>query len=63
MKVIVDFELCEANAICVRVAPEVFKLDDEDKLHILNEDPGEELREKLKIAERRCPRRAIKIVD
>ena len=44
MKVIVDFDLCEANAICMDVAPEVFKVDDNDELQILLEKPPEELR-------------------
>ena len=63
MKIEVDWDLCEANAICQRVAPEVFKVDDQDKLHILQESPGEDLREKLQIAVKRCPRRALKLVD
>jgi ferredoxin len=61
LRVVVDWELCEGNAICQRVAPEVFKVDAQDMLQILDETPGEELREKLETAVRRCPRRAIKL--
>jgi ferredoxin len=61
MKVIVDFDLCEANAVCMDVAPEIFKLDDEDMLHILIESPPEPLRKKLEEAVRLCPRQAISI--
>jgi ferredoxin len=63
MRIIVDYDLCEANAICQRVAPEVFKVDEQDKLHILQERPAEDLREKLQTAVRRCPRRALKLED
>jgi ferredoxin len=63
MKIEVDWDLCEANAICQRVAPDVFKVDDHDKLHVLMEQPGEDLREKLQIAVKRCPRRALKLVE
>ena len=63
MRIIVDYDLCEANAICQRVAPEVFKVDEQDKLHILQESPAEDLREKLQTAVRRCPRRALKLED
>jgi ferredoxin len=63
MKIEVDRDLCEANAICQRVAPEVFKVDDKDMLHILQESPGEDLREKLTIAVKRCPRKALKLVE
>ena len=41
MKIKVDYDLCEANAICMQQAPEVFKVDEEDNLHILDESPGE----------------------
>ena len=63
MKIEVDWDLCEANAICQRVAPEVFKVDDKDMLHVLQERPGEDLREKVEIAVKRCPRRALKLVE
>ncbi len=61
MKVVVDFDLCEANAVCMDVCPQVFKVDDDDNLHILIEEPGEELRSKLEESVRLCPRQAISI--
>jgi len=65
LKVVVDFDLCEANARCMEVCPEVFKVDDDDFLHILIEDGPKlaPLRDKLKEAERVCPRQAITIVE
>ncbi len=63
MKVIVDFDLCEANAICMDVAPTVFKVDDNDELQILMENPPEDLRAKVEEAVRLCPRQAISIGD
>ncbi len=59
MKVKVDYDLCEANAVCMKQAPEVFLVDDEDNLQILDENPGPELREKVLDAVRLCPRQAI----
>ena len=61
LKVVVDFDLCEANARCMEVAPEVFKVDDDDFLHILIENPPDSMREKLEVAARVCPRQAITI--
>ena len=29
-KVVVDFDLCESNAVCMAVAPEVFEVRDDD---------------------------------
>jgi len=61
MKVVVDFDLCEANAVCMKVCPEVFEVDENDYLNIKNETPPESLRAKLEEAVRRCPRQAIKL--
>jgi ferredoxin len=61
MKVIVDYDRCEANAVCMQIAPEVFKLNDDDTLDVLIEEPGEELRGKVMEAVRRCPRQAISV--
>jgi ferredoxin len=62
MKVVVDDDLCEGNALCMKVCPEVFEVRDDDRAHLLVERPGEELRAKVEAAMRRCPRQAISIV-
>ena len=46
-KVVVDFDLCESNAICMGIAPEVFEVRDDDFLYVLQEEPGDELRPKV----------------
>ena len=61
MKVIVDYDLCEANAVCMDVCPEVFKVDEDDNLHILMDDIPEDLRSKVEEAVRLCPRQALRI--
>ena len=63
MKVNVDFDLCESNAVCMGVAPEVFEVRDDDYLYILDENPGEELRAKVEEAVRGCPKAAISITE
>ena len=63
MRVVVDFTLCESNALCMEVAPEVFEVRDDYRLYLLNENPPEELRAKVKAAVRACPKQAIKIED
>lgn len=62
-KVVVDFDLCESNAICMAVAPEVFEVRDDDFLYVLQEHPGEDLRPKVEEAVNRCPKQAIAIED
>ncbi|KLR60780.1 ferredoxin [Actinobacteria bacterium IMCC26207] len=61
MKIVVNYDLCESNAICMAVAPEVFEVRDDDFLYLLTEEPGEELREKMEESVRRCPKQAITI--
>jgi ferredoxin len=44
-------------------APEVFKVDENDNLHVLKENPPEKLRAKVEAAVRLCPRQALSIVE
>jgi ferredoxin len=43
--------------------PEVFHLDDEDYLHILQDEVTPENEHQISEAVRQCPRQAISIVD
>jgi ferredoxin len=61
VKVIVDFEQCESNALCMGILPQVFEVRDDDFLYVLEEHPPEALREKLMEAVRSCPKNAISI--
>ncbi len=63
MRVIVDRMLCESNAVCARLVPEVFVVDEDDQLQIRQERPAEALRERVEHAVRRCPKLALSIVD
>ena len=63
MRVVVDFDLCESNAVCMGIAPEVFEVRDDDFLYVLDETPDEALRPKVEEAVRRCPKQAISIAE
>ena len=63
MRVVVDFDQCESNALCMGILPEVFEVRDDDFLYVLNEHPSEEMRERLMEAVRSCPKNAISIED
>lgn len=62
MKIVVDFDKCKSNAVCMGVAPEVFEVRDDNFLYLLQEEPGEDLRPKMEEAVRMCPTGAISIV-
>lgn len=63
MKVVVDFDLCESNAVCMAIAPEVFEVRDDDFLYVLQEEPPAALHEKVREAVERCPKQAISLED
>ncbi|OBH18626.1 ferredoxin [Mycolicibacter terrae] len=62
-KVVVDYGLCEANAICMGINAEVFHVDDEDNLYILKPDITPETERDVHEAIRRCPRQALSIIE
>jgi ferredoxin len=63
MKVVVDFDRCESNAVCMGIAPDIFEVRDDDFLYVLQEHPPEESRPKLEEAVRLCPKQAISIEE
>jgi ferredoxin len=63
MRVVVNFDLCESNALCMEAAPTVFEVRDDDFLYVLDETPSEDLREKVEAAARVCPKQAITVED
>jgi ferredoxin len=63
MRVVVDRDLCESNGVCEGLAPEVFQIDDNDELLILQERPDESLRAKVLDAVRSCPKQALKLEE
>ena len=63
MRVVVDYDLCESNALCMAAAPEVFEVRDDDFMYVLQENPPEKLRAKVEEAVQRCPKQAITLED
>ena len=58
-KVQADFDLCESNAICTGLAPDVFELDDDEKAIVI--DPNGASKDDLIDAAWNCPVTAITI--
>ena len=61
MKITVDFDRCQSNALCMNAAPEVFEVRDDGFLYVLIEEPGEEHRSKVAEAAMLCPTQAITV--
>jgi ferredoxin len=63
MKISIDRDACEANQVCMRVAPAVFYVDAADHLHLLVETLDDARRAEVEKAVRACPRQALSLVD
>lgn len=61
MRVTVDYDLCEANALCEAIAPEVFEVDDDDNLHLHDPEVTEGNKDRIQQAVDSCPRNALRI--
>ena len=56
MEIGVDRQLCEANAVCVGLAPDVFDLDDEEELVIQPGPVPPDQVERVSVAVKAVPR-------
>ena len=57
----IDRDKCIASGACALAAPEVFGVDDEGMIVILDSAPGEELRAKVEEAAAACPACVISV--
>jgi ferredoxin len=61
LQVHADFDLCESNAVCMGIAPEVFEVREDNFLYVLQERPPEELLARVREAVDSCPKRALSL--
>jgi ferredoxin len=59
--VVVDFDLCASNAVCVGIAPDVFAMQDDGSLAILDFESTDEARQLVEETVLMCPTQAISI--
>jgi ferredoxin len=62
MQIRVDRDLCEANAVCCGLAPDVFELDDDEQL-VIHQNPPADRVERVSLAVARCPKNALQILN
>jgi ferredoxin len=63
VKVTIDYDLCEANALCTGLVPEVFEVDDEDNTNILVDEVPAHLHGQVRRAVLACPKQAISLQE
>jgi ferredoxin len=62
-RVIADYDLCEANGLCEGFAPDIFQLDDDDNLNILNDEVTDENEGRVNQAVAACPKAALSVEE
>lgn len=63
MRIDVDYNRCDSNAVCTDIAPEIFELDDDDQLHVRHDAPLDAHRQGAELAAASCPKLAITISE
>jgi ferredoxin len=63
MRVSVDSDLCEANAVCQALAGDVFSVDENDELTILISEIPAELADRVRYAVACCPKMALRLEE
>jgi ferredoxin len=63
MRITVDWDLCESNALCMATAPHIFEVGDDDMLTVLVESPNPADRPLVEQAVASCPKQALRIID
>lgn len=63
MRVTVDYDRCASTGSCMQTCPEVFDLDRDGRVHVLQPSPDESLRDAVTAAAELCPTQAIQVED
>ena len=58
-QIVVDWDECEANAVCEGIVPEIFTVDENDMLQLSTDRPSADLVDKVQEAVDMCPKRAL----
>lgn len=61
MRVVVDHDVCELNALCVATAPDVFSIGDDDRVAVV--EPTADQEGLVIQAAAACPTGAIRLLD
>ena len=63
MRIEVDRDTCEGLGMCEAMASDVFELDDDEVMHVLDETPPESQRAHVHAAVQACPVLALSLHD
>ncbi len=63
MRVEADADLCESNAVCVGIAPDVFELGHDDLVRVRVDEVSRDREDDVRQAVVLCPKVALKLQD
>jgi len=63
LRIVVDSDLCQGHGVCESEAPDLFEVDGDRKVRVLDETPDESQRTALELAVKYCPTHALSIVE
>lgn len=63
MKIVVAYDRCSGLGMCEAEAPDLFEVQDDGSLLVLDENPGSEQSEAAESACAACPTEALSLVD
>jgi sterol 14-demethylase len=61
-EIAVDWDLCKGHGNCAAEAPEIFQLDEQGRLTVLQPQPSPNLLQKARAAEKYCPTQALRVI-
>ena len=63
MRIVVDLDLCQGHGVCESEAPELFEVNRDRTVEVLDRTPDESQRRALEAAVKYCPTHALSLVE
>ena len=63
LRIVVDYDRCTGLGMCEAEAPDLFEVQDDGSLTVLNDHPSDEQREEAEAACESCPTEALSLVE
>ena len=63
MRIVVDLDLCQGHGVCESEAPELFEVNRDRKVEVLEPTPDRSQRRALEAAVKYCPTHALSLVE
>lgn len=62
-RIVVDNDLCQGHGVCEAEAPELFEVNRDREVELLETTPPQDQRRSAELAVKYCPTHALSIVD